>query len=197
MIRNIRRVSCHLLAIFIIGCLLYSPAVTAYAGELPASHPSCVTCKGTLSPLGRWCDNKNGTVTDMSTGMVWLKDASWGGIYYFYTTLMTTPNAADRAAQVKNGNPASLTDGSQEGDWGLPTLAQLTSITVGTEAVYSTDNYSLNTYFLTGVHIAAYWTNTTRSSDAGTAWSVFMFQSGVGWYSKTTANYVWPVRNGK
>jgi hypothetical protein len=36
-------------------------------------------CEGTLSPLGRWCDQNNGNVKDMTTGLVWLKDAGWGG----------------------------------------------------------------------------------------------------------------------
>ncbi|MBF0524939.1 MAG: hypothetical protein HQK56_07565 [Deltaproteobacteria bacterium] len=63
--------------IFLLGYL----CVASYADELPASHPACVACNGTLSPQGRWCDNGNGTVTDMSTGLIWLKDASWGGKY--------------------------------------------------------------------------------------------------------------------
>jgi hypothetical protein len=30
----------------------------------------------TYSPLGRWCDNGDGTVTDTTTGLIWLKDWS-------------------------------------------------------------------------------------------------------------------------
>ncbi|MBF0525372.1 MAG: hypothetical protein HQK56_09785 [Deltaproteobacteria bacterium] len=94
-------------------CLLICSAISGYAGELPTSHPSCVVCKGQLSSQGRWCDNKDGTVTDMNTGMIWLKNASWGGKSPYN-------NSFDRTAQVKAGNPTTLTDGSQEGDWRLP-----------------------------------------------------------------------------
>ncbi|QEM67302.1 hypothetical protein FO488_03460 [Geobacter sp. FeAm09] len=34
------------------------------------------SCSGTLSPLGRWCDNGDGTVRDMTTGLLWLKNAN-------------------------------------------------------------------------------------------------------------------------
>ena len=37
------------------------------------------TCAGTLVGT-RWCDNGDSTVTDMTTGLVWLKFADWGGL---------------------------------------------------------------------------------------------------------------------
>ncbi|MBF0549922.1 MAG: DUF1566 domain-containing protein [Deltaproteobacteria bacterium] len=134
----------------------------------------------------------------MSTGLVWLKDAGWGTAYYFYSSIASVISAAERASQVKNGNPTSLTDGSQEGDWGLPTLAQLTSLTTGTEAVWSTDNRNLNTYFFIGVHMAAwYWSGATCSSDTSKAWKVYFFQGGTACESKSVGLYVWPVRMAK
>ena len=44
----------------------------------PAS-PCPVRCEGTLSTGGRWCDQGDGTVKDMTNGLVWLKKADWGG----------------------------------------------------------------------------------------------------------------------
>ena len=35
------------------------------------------TCTGTLDGT-RWC-HKNGTVRDMTTGLIWLERADWGG----------------------------------------------------------------------------------------------------------------------
>ena len=39
----------------------------------------CITCKGKLVG-NRWCDQANGTVMDMTTGLVWLKKADWAGV---------------------------------------------------------------------------------------------------------------------
>ena len=39
----------------------------------------CITCDGVLSDEGRWCDNEDGTVTDMTTGLVWLQNAGCMG----------------------------------------------------------------------------------------------------------------------
>ncbi|MBF0508348.1 MAG: DUF1566 domain-containing protein [Deltaproteobacteria bacterium] len=196
--RDTGRVSPYLLIVFMLGCLACYSSFPVYAGELPASRPSCFTCKGSLSPQGRWCDNNNGTVTDMSTGLVWLKDASWGGLNTFWMTTKTATNAADRAAQTKNGNPASLTDGSQEGDWGLPTISQLASLAVGTEAIYCSNHYTLDMYFFSGVHIAEYWSSTTYSADTNTAQTYFFnTQSGTSHYDKNSGHYVWPVRIAK
>ncbi len=34
-----------------------------------------LTCKGTIVGT-RWCDQENGTVKDMTTGLIWLKNAA-------------------------------------------------------------------------------------------------------------------------
>ena len=53
-------------------------------GRSPFSNPCPTspcpdTCEGTVSAGGRWCDQGDGTVKDMTTGLVWLKKADWGG----------------------------------------------------------------------------------------------------------------------
>ncbi|MBF0549921.1 MAG: DUF1566 domain-containing protein [Deltaproteobacteria bacterium] len=173
-------------------CLLICSAISGYTGELPDSHPSCITCKGSLSPQGRWCDNKNGTVTDMTNGLVWLKDAFWGEKYKFWADTSSGTNAADRAAQVKIGNSASLSDGSQEGAWRLPTLVELEALTSGTEAVRSN-----RLYWFTGVQSYYYWSSTTSAHSTGYAWVVGMHYGDFGDGNKTTDYYVWPVRGGQ
>ncbi|MBF0475444.1 MAG: DUF1566 domain-containing protein [Deltaproteobacteria bacterium] len=190
--RNTGRVSPYLLAVFMMGCLFCYSSFPTYADELPASHPSCVTCKGQLSPLGRWCDNNNGTVTDMSNGLVWLKDAGWGGRYPFWTNTKTGTSAADRAAQVQNGNPASLSDGSQEGAWRLPTLVELKALHAGPEAVRDSAMYSF-----TGVQSDVYWSSTTVAVNTSLAWIVDLGSSLVNGASKASGYYVWPVRGGQ
>ncbi|MBF0497971.1 MAG: hypothetical protein HQK58_15575 [Deltaproteobacteria bacterium] len=91
------------LVLITLGLMICS-AIPAHAQELPTSHPSCLTCKGTLSPQGRWCDNNNGTVTDMSNGLIWLKDAGWGGRLSMTTTTGGTPAADQARPSLRKGN---------------------------------------------------------------------------------------------
>ena len=104
----------------------YDPCPDCYDSPCPCTTGS--TCEGTLSPLGRWCDQGDGTVKDMTTGLVWLKKADWGGQYPLWDDLYD-PDAHHRAAQLWDGSPyegsAGLSDGSVEGDWRLPTKTEL------------------------------------------------------------------------
>ncbi len=152
---------------------------------------SAYTCTtGDLSPLGRWCDNGNGTVRDMTTGLIWLQDAGWGGQYPFWVNTMVGTNAHDRAAQVKNGTPTSLTDGSIEGDWRLPTKSELVGLTTGTEAVSSSNMYKFSNVQ------SWYWSSTTYTYNTYNAWLVRMSNGNVIFDVKGVNDYVWPVRSG-
>ncbi|MBF0508347.1 MAG: DUF1566 domain-containing protein [Deltaproteobacteria bacterium] len=190
--RDTGRVSPYVLAIFMLGCLVCYSSFPVYADELPASHPSCVTCKGTLSPQGRWCDNSNGTVTDMSTGLVWLKDAGWGGQYPFWAGTSDGTSAFDRATQVRNGNPASLKDDSKKGDWRLPTLKEFTAFVGGTEAISS-----YNMYLFINVQESGYWSSAVRVDEPLDAEFIDLYWGAIISGRKTYPNYVWPVRGGQ
>ncbi|MBF0509873.1 MAG: DUF1566 domain-containing protein [Deltaproteobacteria bacterium] len=192
MIRNKVSALPYLSAIFMIACLLSYSGITS-ADDLAEPHPSGAACKGSLSPLGRWCDNHNGTVTDMSTGVIWLKDASWGGQYPFVDRVKAKATAANRAAEVKNGNPAWLTDGSVKGDWVLPTLKQLKALATGTEGISTA-----NMYYFTGVQETYYWSNTSPAPNMVNAWAVCLYDGKVFDCTNKTTNYqVWPVRGGQ
>ena len=157
--------------------------------------PQCPVCEGTLSALGRWCDQGDGTVKDMTTGLVWLKKADWGGQYAFWVDTMSGVNAQDRAAQLWDGSPyegtAGLSDGSVEGEWRLPTKTELVGITVGTEYIRSTQMY-----FFTGVQSGYYWSGTSYAVDPDYAWIVDMDDGNVNAGPKHFHFYVWPVRGG-
>src|SRR5258705_6735407 len=56
----------------------------------------------------------NGTVKDMQTGLIWLKNANCFG-------LTSWANANIKAGALANGQ-CGLADGSKVGDWRLPTL---------------------------------------------------------------------------
>src|SRR5262245_54288763 len=64
----------------------------------------------------RYVDCGNGTVTDTVTGLIWLKDADCFGVKMY-------AEANQAAAQLADGQ-CRLTDGSQPGDWRLPTFGE-------------------------------------------------------------------------
>jgi hypothetical protein len=149
----------------------------------------CITCQGTMNGT-RWCDNGDGTVTDMTTGLVWLQDAAWGGTSAFWVNTVSGTNAHDRAAQLKSGI-AYLSDGSVEGDWRLPTKTELYGLANGTEAVLAGSPRAF-----TGVQsTTVYWSSTTNGSSTGNAWNVNLNTGTVVSGSKSNSSYVWPVRS--
>ena len=65
----------------------------------------------------RFIDNKDGTVTDSVTRLVWLKIAH-----------VRCVDAVHWVSDVANGTHG-LSDGSHRGDWQLPTIKEFNSIT--------------------------------------------------------------------
>ena len=154
----------------------------------------CITCEGTLNGT-RWCDQGNGTVKDMTTGLVWLKKADWGGRKK-WRCFDSNPDPFDdantQAGLLAAGSAgAGLSDGSSVGDWRLPTKTELHNLAHGTEAVRSS-----NMRAFTVVQSSYYWSSSTY---AGTyhAWYVAM-DSGVAYHGSKMIMilYVWPVRSG-
>ncbi len=164
-------------------------------GEQTGENEVCVTCNGTMNGT-RWCDNGDGTVTDMETGLVWLQNASWGGEYAFWVDSSIGINAHNRAAQLWDGSPwegsANLSDGSVEGDWRLPTLSELKGLTSGTELALSGSPRAF-----TGIQSSSYWSSTASASRVFLAWDVSLYDGFVIDVLKTATHYVWPVRDPK
>ena len=157
-----------------------------------------IICEGDLSTGGRWCDNGDGTVTDMTTGLVWLKDAGWGGekawrceaSYSWCSNIWD--DAHTRAGILRDGMAgAGLSDGSVEGDWRLPTKSEFVGIIQGAEAVsYWTP------HLFTGVRYTYYWSSTTLVGHTDHAWFVYMVVGDGNYDLKGAGHYVWPVRGG-
>ena len=151
-------------------------------------------CSGTLSPLGRWCDQGDGTVKDMITGLVWLKDVGWGG-QKVWADCTTWDDAHTRAGTLYAGMPgAGLSDGSVVADWRLPTQSELVDITrSGDEYI----RYNQMYFFTGGLGIPnqIFWTSTTLESNNDSATCVYA-DSSYGGCGKQFSFYVWPVRGG-
>ena len=158
--------------------------------------------KGVEWPNPRFVDNADGTVTDMLTGLVWLKDASCADLAgtdeYGQADWATALTAA---AALANGT-CGLTDGSVAGDWHLPSVNELQSL-IDYEYYLpalsngaGTGRWTEGDVFA-GVQSSRYWSSPSYASSPSTAWVVYLNVGYVSYGGKTGAFYVWPVRVGQ
>jgi hypothetical protein len=137
-------------------------------------------------PNPRFTDNLDGTVTDNQTRLIWLKSANCFGYNEFWDDALTLCNS------LASGGCGGLSDGSVAGDWRMPNIKELLSL-----IDWSQYNHALPSgHPFSGVQVNYYWTSTTRAANTGQAWLVYMHDGNVVSFSKSTTNYVWPVRDG-
>jgi len=138
----------------------------------------------------RFCDMGNGSVKDMNSGLIWLKDANamgsanWG-------------DAKTAAATLSDGEHG-LTDGSSEGDWRLPTKeewAAFVDTSYGNPALCNAAGDAKWTKgdAFTDVQPDFYWSSTEY--DTASAWYVDLNLGYAGDSYKLNDYYVWPVRS--
>lgn len=170
-------------------------AMSAYAGtvQLPATGQTLsfgtnddgALHKGIAWPSPRFTDNKNGTVTDSLTGLIWLKNAScidrpWA-------------DALSDIGSLENGQ-CGLTDNSTAGQWRLPNVKELESLVNAGRLNMAA---WLNTQGFRGVQAAHYWSSTTYAPATEDAWYVNMSDGHLYWSHKANDYYVWPVHSGQ
>ena len=183
-----------------------SPKNTKFSGIVNPYDSKCYDWRGTMvpcefkrpysdllldtsSPATRFTDNRNGTVTDRLTGLIWLKDADCFG-------MMDGKEAMQAVKNLKDGDCGPdlafvLTDGSSAGDWRLPTMKELCTLI----------DFSRRNPALTEGHLfrdlpsGFHWSATALESHSEVVWIVY-FESGTTCYDQITsrAGYVWPVR---
>ena len=145
----------------------------------------------------RWCDNGDGTVTDLLGAtvlnktkgrcLVWLKDAGWASQGGYFD--MPWYQAHTTAGTLISGE-AGLSDGSLEGDWRLPVMGELRALTNGIEPI-TLDSPGPFIFIRYG-----YWSSTTAASDVSHAWEEFLNQDYWSNEWKGMEFFVWPVRGG-
>jgi hypothetical protein len=143
-------------------------------------------------PASRFIDNKDGTVTDNLTKLIWLKNSNCFG-------KLDWRDAALAAKGLKEGdcgpNPALvLSDGSSTGDWRLPTMSELCTL-----IDFSRRDPALpNGHFFSDVPPGYHWSMTTLDYYSEMAWIVYI-ESGTTCYEdiKNHAGHIWPVRESK
>ncbi len=141
--------------------------------------------KGVAWPTPRFTDNGDGTVTDNLTGLIWLKDANCPNETKTWADALTYCNG------LASGS-CGLTDGSVAGDWRLPNVKELPSLTdFGSSLPALPSGHPF-----TGVQAYYYWSSSTYVVDTSHAWNMSMGDGTVRGYNKSNVYYVWPVRGG-
>jgi hypothetical protein len=145
-------------------------------------------------PSPRWIDNGNGTVTDIVTGLVWLKQANCINLPW-----------AGAVAAVNNlaSGQCGLSDGSAAGQWRMPNRNEMQSMADRMQTNesdyfdYTILNLDSTVYqppiFTVFVGSQYYWTSTTNAA-TGDAWVVFSCDFGVYDWPKSNSGYTLAVR---
>ncbi len=140
---------------------------------------------GVTSPVPRFIDNADGTITDKLTGLVWLRNADAFGF-------RTWEQALKDCIGLCNGRH-DLKDGSVAGQWRLPNVREIESlIDYGQVAPSIPAGHPFQ-----NVRPSSYWTSTSVTSAPTQAMFVIL---GVGpsiFENKQHPFFVWPVRDSR
>ena len=151
---------------------------------------------GVALPAPRMRDNGNGTVTDLATGLIWLKKAD---------CINRTWAAAVTAVNSLASGQCGLSDGSAAGSWRMPNRKEMQSLADRAQnnmADYFDETFvsrnaaigSQPAIFTNFVGFQNYWTATTDAADASEAWTVFSCDFGVYDAAKSSSGYTLAVR---
>ena len=149
-------------------------AMTGQDGELQ---------RGVDWPAPRFTDNGNGTVTDNLTSLIWSQEANCFGARSWTFAL------SDANTLSSNNQCGLLQDGSVAGDWKLPNLKELASL-----SDYGEDSPSIPSAApFDMVQSTQYWTSTSYFPNPAQAWYVSMGDAVADASSKAELRFVWPV----
>lgn len=140
-------------------------------------------------PDPRFIDNKDGTVTDSLTGLIWLKNTNCFGMMDWESAWLAVNSLKDGDC---GPDPALiLSDGSSAGNWRLPTMKELCTLIDFSRRDPALSSGHMFSTFPPGYH----WSATKLDYYTGIAWIVY-FQSGTTCYEDVTnqAGHIFPVR---
>ncbi len=152
-----------------------------------------ITCAGTGQdgdikagatwPNPRFLTNGDGTVTDKMTGFIWLKDANCFGRIDW--------NAATSSTNALANGQCNLSDGSNSGEWRMPSIKEFQSI-IDFQRAYPAlpAGHPFNNF----PGDLSYWSSSTYENNQTDAWNLYVATGQSGNGSKSSAFFVWPVK---
>lgn len=169
---------------------------TSYVSKDDGDHEA-----GIAWPEPRWVDHGNGTVTDKLTGLIWLKASDCDTFAWLDITGQNERKWIDAVASCNflgNGF-CGLNDGSQSGDWRLPTVNDLKSLVDRSQYFPALPPDCPLTGFVISLSIAyapPFWSATTTPNNTNYAWGVEFKYGFDARDIKTADNPVLCVRDG-
>lgn len=141
------------------------------------------------NPDFRFTDNKDGTVTDNLTKLVWLKNTNCFGMRDLKSGILAAKSL--KAGDCGPDPDLILSDGSSAGDWRVPTMKELCTLI----DFSSRDPALPNGHMFSDAPSGYYWSTTTLDYHPELAWIVYI-ESGTTCYENITncAGHIWPVR---
>jgi hypothetical protein len=140
--------------------------------------------KRVVKPGVRFIDNKNGTITDTKTDLIWVKNP--------HTDL------PEKFKEYMNWQPAieACKELNFAGckDWRLPTVEELRELVDYARGAKDNEP-AIDTKFFPDTKCSWYWTNTPCAWCSGSAWYVYFSHGGVDYGGKGYSSYVRPVRS--
>jgi hypothetical protein len=199
--RSKRNIRLALLISMIIALALIIPCLSI-AGSL---EPPSYAVDGSGNPIptmhsktacrGEFWNNKNGTVTDCKTGLIWMQNANCFGTKTWSQALDSCSNLAS--------DSCGLLDGSTAGDWHLPTIEELKTLPDMNYFNPVLSNAKGDGQWSSGdafnnVETSNYWSSTTNAYGPGGAWYVGFDGGSAGYFGKGYGYvHVWCVRGGQ
>ena len=154
------------------------------------------TTTTTADMSSRYIDNGDGTVTDSKTGLIWLKVATCVGSMDWDAAL----TAVDEISDGDCGFEGTLSDGSNAGDWRMPTKEEMQGLGTDPPTTWKEGRPPVPWTLAGGTTITPFlyvqgnnfWTSTT---DTDSAWVLSSGDGAVFLRDKATYTYyVWPIR---
>ena len=157
----------------------FSNGILGYYKTYKSRHfyVRCVRGEANLWVRPSLTDNKDGTVTDRNTGLIWQRNGFrklgwWAALNYC--------------------EELELPADSGQTDWRLPNVRELHSIVDG-----SRTSPAVNKYVFHGTRSLEHWSSTTKSTLVKFAWYVYFHSGNVQAGYKNKSHYVRCVRGGR